>query len=124
MKVKRTTLDSILPENVQVGVCKVDVEGHEFNVLKGAETSLRARRIRDIIFEDLQSYPSPVHQMLLDYGYTLFALHMQLLKPHLEIASKDTTFQARDGLNYLATLQPERARERFKRFGWQSLRPL
>lgn len=122
LRVKRTTLDSMVPSEAQIQVCKIDVEGHELNVLKGASRLLQQRQIRDLVFEDLQSYPSPVHKLLLDFGFTLFALHTRLLKPFLERPEKSRRpFLARDGANYLATLEPQRTLERFQGFGWQTL---
>jgi hypothetical protein len=37
MTVEVTTLDETLPADMDVGLIKVDVEGHEINVLRGAE---------------------------------------------------------------------------------------
>lgn len=39
-KVKTAKLDTILPENFSFSFVKIDVEGHEMNVLKGAENSI------------------------------------------------------------------------------------
>lgn len=122
LRVKRTTLDSSMPSAAQIQVCKIDVEGHELNVLEGASRLLQQRRIRDLVFEDFQSYPSPVHKLLLDSGFTLFALHTRVRKPLLLPAAKPgSQFRPRDGANYLATLEPRRALDRFKGYGWRAL---
>lgn len=122
LKIQLATLDRILPPDTKVGVCKIDVEGHESAVFKGAARVLDQRRIRDIIFEDFQPYPSPVHQLLLDHGFTLFSLHSRLWRPVLRPASRSAEFSTRDGVNYLGTLNPERAGQRFKSSGWFVLR--
>jgi FkbM family methyltransferase len=124
-KVEVTTkvLDQVLGDVPGVAVCKIDVEGHEMSVLKGATRLLRSRRVRDIIFEDLGAYPSQVHQLLVDYGFTVFSLHTRLLKPRLAPAQQRVPFQPEiDGPNYLATLDPDRAISRFAAPGWRALR--
>jgi FkbM family methyltransferase len=121
--IQLAVLDQILDRETRVGVCKIDVEGHELQVLKGAAGLLAKRRFRDIIFEDYAAYPSPVHELLLDQGFTLFSLHRKLWRPRLTPASPQTTFNERkEGRDYLATLNPARATQRFKSAGWRSLR--
>jgi len=44
------TLDEVIPENLKIGFIKVDVEGAEFSVLKGAEKLLK-RCVPTVIFE-------------------------------------------------------------------------
>ena len=124
IQVKVTTLDRVLPPNTQVGVCKIDVEGHELNVFKGAARLFHERRIRDIIYEDFQPYPSPVHSFLKAAGFTLFHLGARLLSPCLTAVDARQPPQRGEegGANYLATLEPDRAIARFKRGGWKVFR--
>ena len=122
LKVQLATLDQVISTGTKVGVCKIDVEGHELAVFRGASRILNQRLIRDMIFEDFQPYPSPVHQLLLENGFTLFSLHSRLWRPILLPAGQTTEFSVRDGVNYLGTLEPERAIQRFKRSGWRVLR--
>jgi FkbM family methyltransferase len=125
IRVKVTTLDRVLAPATQVGVCKIDVEGHELSVFKGAAQVFAARRIRDIIYEDFQPYPSPVHSHLKAAGFTLFHLDARLLGPSLtEVDANGGRPQPGEegGANYLATLCPERALSRFKSGGWKVFR--
>ena len=125
IQVKVTTLDRVLAPATQVGVCKIDVEGHELSVFKGAARTFAERRIRDIVYEDFQPYPSPVHSHLKAAGFTLFHLGARLLGPFLtEVDGKRGQPQPGEegGANYLATLCPERARDRFKPAGWKVFR--
>lgn len=123
VRVKTVVLDQMFDDRTAIGVCKMDVEGHELSVLKGATRLLEARRVRDLIFEDFGAYPSPVHQLLLDSGFTIFSLHTRLWKPRLAPALQRVSFQPLvDGDNYLATLDPVRAARRFEAPGWRALR--
>ena len=120
--VKTVMLDQIVDDRTTIGVCKMDVEGHELQVLKGAVRLLKARRVRDLIFEDLGVYPGPVHQLLLDSGFTVFSLHTRWWRPRLAPALERVPFRPGvDGQNYLATLDPARAVRRFARPGWKAL---
>ena len=123
--VKTITLDEVLGSERRVGVCKIDVEGHELVVLRGAANALGAKRIRDIVFEDLGDYPSEVHTFLLERGYVIFSLHSKVLGPRLVPAADKARFEKlQDGQNFLATLDPQRATEKLKPRGWRSLRKI
>jgi FkbM family methyltransferase len=123
VEVRTTTLDRTFEPGTRIGVCKLDVEGHELKVLEGAEVLLAERRIRDIIFEDLDEYPTPVHDHLLERGFALFSLHSHLRRPLLRPVLGQPEFnQDIEGANFLATLDPDRARARFKSAGWQALK--
>ena len=109
-------------KNLTIGVCKIDVEGHELGVLKGAIDTLTRRAIRDIVFEDFNSKPSPVTEFLVQHGFTIFELHDKLMKPIL--APMDLSGAVSPpgfSFNYLATLDPERTRSKFTAGGWHCL---
>ena len=65
------------------GRLKLDVDGWEPAVPRGAETLLRSARIRDVIFEHHEQYPSDVARFLQSVGMTLFRLHRYFRKPAL-----------------------------------------
>jgi FkbM family methyltransferase len=122
INVKVRQLDEFLDKVNLVGVCKIDVEGHELDVLQGAEKTLKRRGIRDLIFEDFKSKPSPVTVFLERHGYSLFALNETWLKPRL---APFAAHRHPPGLafssNYLATLDRDRAAARFRALGWHCL---
>jgi FkbM family methyltransferase len=122
-KVSIRRLDEYLAAPTTVGVCKIDVEGHEFGVLKGAIGALRRKAIRDIIFEDFNPKPSTVTEFLNQHGFTIFELHENWWRPRLMPMESGRALSPRKGFsyNYLATLDPERAKKRFERGGWQCL---
>ena len=116
-----TTLDLALG-SATIDVLKVDVEGHELAVFRGASSLLSSGRVRDIIFEEYHSYPSPVTSALESYGYQVFLIRKGLLGPVLQ-SPIDARLQLEwETPNYLATREADRAIERLGPIGWHSLR--
>jgi len=123
IRIKVSVLDQLLADAGPIGLCKIDVEGHEEQVFKGAERTLGQGRIRDIIFEDLIPHPSPLERLLVHHGYTIFSLRSKPMRPVLSPSGGATNgMRVADGLNYLATRQPDRAMGRFQHWGWRVLR--
>jgi FkbM family methyltransferase len=121
LKIQLGSLDKMLGPDSKVDLCKMDVEGHELKVARGAAGLLSQGRIRDIIFEDQNPYPSELQKLLLDCGYTIFSMHHRLLAPLLLPIAKSAPFKGRDRPDFLATLNPKRAVQRFMRRGWRVL---
>jgi FkbM family methyltransferase len=122
VRIQLTTLDEVLADNTSVGVCKIDVEEHEVQVLTGAARLLKSGRIRDIIFEDFEPYPSRTYQLLTASGFRIFVLWTKLWRPVLTpVEQLKVVPTARDGSNFLATRDPARALSRFQAMGWQVL---
>ena len=73
------TVDSLIPNNLNVGVVKIDVQGHEFGVLSGMK-KLLGRKVgfpKYVFYEDdhvvtrLAGYnPGDCEKLLGDFGYT------------------------------------------------------
>lgn len=120
-RVQVETLDRLFPDE-KVGVLKVDVEGHESEVLKGADSILRAHRVRDLVFEEFAPYPAESHRMLERHGYTILRVEVRLLRPVLHPAAPGRHEPEGAPINYLATVDPSRAWRLFRRFGWRCLR--
>lgn len=120
VKVPVRRLDDFL-RDAAVGVCKIDVEGHELSVLQGAPETLKRRAIRDIVFEDFNPQPSDVSRLLRENGFHIFELHERWLKPLLKELNGAGTIERGFSYNYLATQNPERAAERFRSAGWHCL---
>lgn len=122
-RVQCNTLDNLIPRSQRIGAMKIDVEGHELDVLQGATRMLAERRIRDCVFEEHSDYPCPVTTLLEDAGYTVFFLKKRFSKPQL--AHPSTAEKARTGawvpVSFLATLDPDRAHDRFRASGWHCL---
>ena len=122
LQVKIMTLDEAVGPETKIGFCKMDVEGHELKVLAGAVRLLKEKRVRDILFEDLGPYPSAVQEHLVANGFTLFALIERVSRPLLDENWRNPSFDGElEGADFLATLEPARAKERFQRSGWTVL---
>lgn len=85
-----------------VGLLKIDVEGHELSVFKGAQRLLSENRIRHIIYEDHAGYPSAVSSLLEGHGYKIHNIARRLFGPLLQ--SPTAPRVTWEPSNYLATL--------------------
>lgn len=124
--VEATTLDLELPETCRVGVMKIDVEGHELEVLKGAKRLLAAGSVRDILFEDSGGALNPVMEMLCPLGFSLLEIDWSLWGPSFSPVKSGENRRPGNRFdlpNYLATLEPARAVQLLKPRGWRCLHP-
>jgi len=119
VEVQARRLDDVLGERC-VGVLKADVEGFEIEVFKGAQLALRERRIRDIVFEDFGD-PSTTAEFLAKRGYTVFALDHGLRGLVVEPGTRRAARRSGEDPSYLATCDPDRALDRLRSRGWQTL---
>lgn len=102
-------------------ILKIDVEGAEELVLRGAETLLIGKKIRDILFEDYGEYPTPTMLMLESFGYTVFKIKRTFWGPKLLPANFTNDKSYWEPPNYLATLDKTRALSIMKIPGWSCL---
>lgn len=126
VEVQTTTISEVLKNYPgPIGLLKVDIEGHELSAFKASRDSLRSGSIRDIIFEDYGGFDSEVAKLLRASGYVLFGLNRTPFGPVLldERAYSSWFFTACRSHNFLATRNPERARERMASRGFRCLRP-
>jgi FkbM family methyltransferase len=120
--VQMKRLDDYLLDRPAPCVVKIDVEGAELQVLQGGCESLKQRRIRDLIFEDFEHQPNRLTDHLRDAGFTLFALLPRWFGPSLISLDEKWSAPTSFSYNFLATLDPERARRRFRPRGWYCLK--
>jgi FkbM family methyltransferase len=116
VSVRTSRLDAILGEQL-VGVMKLDVEGAELNVLKGAEMALRNGQLINIIFEDHKGQDGPVMEYLQQFGYSLFEISWRLRGPTLAILGSHSQ-KKYEAPSYLATRDPNRALTACRPAGW------
>jgi FkbM family methyltransferase len=122
VKITTRVLDTIFDPGRKFGVMKLDVEGHEYGVLKGASGLLSSGRIRDVVFEEHNLYPSEATRLLESHGYEILGLRKGILGPQLtHAADLKASLAHGETPNYLATRDAVRATERFRAFGWRAL---
>ena len=114
-------LDSMFCRGEIFGVVKVDVEGFELSVFQGAAQLLSQKRIRDIVFEDFEAFPSDCAKLLQNHGYTIFRIAKKVFGPviwdPLELKAVDFALDY-EPINYLATANPQRALKLLRARGW------
>jgi FkbM family methyltransferase len=119
--VRTARLDTFLTGR-EVGVLKVDVEGHELSVFQGASESLKAGRISNIVFEDHDGANSPACRFLTGIGYTLFEISWRMSGPRIA-APGTKTHRRYEAPSYLATLHPNDAIAACRPRGWRCFKP-
>jgi FkbM family methyltransferase len=121
MKIRTCRLDEELAAVPSVGVMKVDVEGHEAAVFRGARATLAAGRVRHIVFEEHQSVPSPATELLESLGFTLFKIGRRFGGPVLSSPQADYKLPVWLPPNLLATREPDLVQRVCGASGWQVL---
>lgn len=119
MKVPVTTLDRALAGR-RVNFIKIDVEGHELEVLRGGEETLK--HVEHIVFEDFKNEQSPVIQFLEQKGFVVFRLYKGLHKVYLLTIEEAKKIPLWEPPNYLATKDEAFVREKLATNGWKCLK--
>jgi len=109
-----------------IALMKIDVEGHELQVLVGAEALLANHQIRDILFEEEGIYPTKASDYLEKHGYKIYGLGMRFGGPIIADGSVINEVPRREWepKSLLATCAGDRAEGRFHSTGWSVLRPI
>ena len=114
-------LDTLVLDGARVGVMKLDVEGHEPAVLRGGQSLLAEHRVRDVVYEDHERYPSAVSRMLEHHGYRILAVGAGFWGPRVGPPGGSSLVASWESPSFLATLDPDRARARLRPRGWRVL---
>jgi FkbM family methyltransferase len=123
-EVRIQRLDSLFKNSENFGIAKVDVEGAELDVFRGAEILLREKRVRDIVWEDLHSFPSETSVFLSCFGYRIYRFAKSIFGLLIcDPASSSHEFHSApwETSNFLATLDPCRVESRLHARGWRCL---
>lgn len=118
LTVQCTTVDDIIPSERPIGFLKIDVEGAEYGVLKGASRTIeRCRPV--ILFECTQDglaafdrSAQQVYSLLYDrFGYAIYLLKEWLSggEPLTESRFRRSMAYPFQAFNYVAAYQPPRA---------------
>lgn len=120
-EIQTETLDEVLANVGKISVLKVDVEGHELSVFKGARRLLEEGRISHLVFEEHHSFPSQATQYLADAGYQLFQIGRKFDGPLLDEPDNSSHVPSWLPPNMLATKDPNPVLNLFAKRGWQCL---
>ena len=116
-------LDDLFPDE-SFTLMKVDVEGFELEVLKGAAELLGSGRIANVIYEDHTMGGSGLAETMRRHGYTVFAIGHGALGPRLldTSAAQQAIDSSWESASFLATRDPARATSLIRSKGWRVLR--
>lgn len=111
-------LDDLFPEQ-RIDVMKMDVEGHEPAVLKGAAQHLGERTIGHIVFEEHQGPDAETIKILQGHGYTVLRLGWQMDGLRVAGLNDPPIHHSYEAPSFLATLEPDRVRLLLSARGWR-----
>jgi FkbM family methyltransferase len=112
-------LDDLIDSGASV--LKLDVEGFEASVLRGAQRLLSERRLRHIVFEDHDMERSEVVRLLKASGYRLFAIGWSMRGLVLGPIERGPLAARFEAPSFVATTEPEALIARTAPRGWQVL---
>jgi len=117
------TLDELFP-NEHFALLKIDVEGFEPNVLRGAKNLLSSHRVRHVIYEDHTLGQSGLAELLSGHGYAVFSIGHGTRGPRVLEASQgkveiDASWES---ASFLATLVPDQLVTLMSGKGWRVLK--
>ena len=117
-RVITNTLDALIG-NLNIDLLKLDVEGHELSVLKGARQLIAEKRVVNIVYEDHCGKDSSIHSWLADMGYTVFQLNWGICGPELKTPGSESTHASYQAQDYLASYDPDSLVKTFESSGWR-----
>lgn len=113
-------LDDVIQDE-HIKLCKIDVERHEEEVLKGAQRLLKKGQIETFVFEDWDRQTN-LQNYLRDFGYVVFKLDYDLFGLRLtDLHGIRPSESSTDIADFFAT-KSERVVERLRQRGWLSLK--
>lgn len=114
-------LDDYFRDSSGIDVLKIDVEGHELQVLEGGARLLSEKKIKHIVFEDFKAYPSQVMELLIHNGYTILAIRKGMFGVQLYPPETAPPLPAWEEPNYLATINLPEVKSKLNRSGYACL---
>lgn len=117
IKIQTKKLDEL---NIQesVRLMKIDVEGHELSVLKGATNMLKQNQIEFILYEDLNGYKGGTSEYLESLGYHVYKLVKNFRGLTLE-SPQTKTYNLFEPENFIATKNTNKIKEINQNIKWK-----
>jgi FkbM family methyltransferase len=119
-EVQMIAIDDLVPPGRNVGVIKLDIQGAELSALEGMRERLKAKTIRDIVFEEMQPFPASTHTYMRELGYTIFGLSDDFFCVRALANRPPPPHPYKGAPNFLATAAPERAAKLLDGLIWRS----
>ncbi len=116
--VRTQRLDDLFPDG-RIDVMKMDVEGHEPAVLRGAAGLLAGRRIGHLVFEAHDGPDGEACRLLRAAGYTVFQVGWRINGPVLAPSDAPPVCKPYEAPSYLATADPAAAMASGRPAGWR-----
>jgi FkbM family methyltransferase len=121
IEIRIDTLDAVLGAQ-RIAVLKLDVEGYEAEVLRGADRALSEQRIAHIVFEDHAVEGSEVVRLLTGFGYRIMALGWSTFGPVVRPLEQGRLASPYEAASYVATVDATAVADRLASRGWRVLR--
>jgi FkbM family methyltransferase len=113
-------LDDVCGDGSPLSLVKIDVEGHELAVLKGARRLLEGGLIRHIVLEDFEGGESESMRLLKASGYAIWQIGCGLFGPRLVRPGARARAPWLPA-NFLASRMPGEVQRRMRGRGWRVL---
>ena len=120
IRVPVETLDQTLGP-ATAAVLKLDVEGFESSVLRGAAAALAEKRIHHVVFEEHQPAGSEAVQVLRESGYHIFSIGWSVRGIVVRPMQSRSLARAYEAPSFIATVAPDEMLSRCRRRGWMVL---
>ncbi len=116
------TLDRLFlfDNNFNCKLAKIDVEGHELQVLLGADELLTKKLITHILFED-QRGDNAVVEYLIKKGYQIFQIEKRIMGLAFHPISKKISLPNWEARNLIATINEVELQLKFEEKGYKIL---
>ncbi|PIP91651.1 MAG: hypothetical protein COW01_01610 [Bdellovibrionales bacterium CG12_big_fil_rev_8_21_14_0_65_38_15] len=120
--IKHKRLDELIPDNDEL-ILKIDTEGHEFSVLKGAAKLFEKGSVKAVFFEEF-SHPSKASsfEFLKSFGFKVFRIERSLFGPKLVDPLSPLPSKIWEPTNYLAIYNESIPVLELTAKGWSCLR--